>query len=252
MFIGPHLAHFLKLCQQLTDLDTLRYLLESTTLAMGFDLFALSHHIDFAGPPSDAIVMMNYPEAWIEAALENRYYVDDPIHAASARSATGFAWSEMSSLMMLSRRQRTIMEEARKFDLCEGFTVPVHIPGEYRGTCSFVRNSDLPVDEQTRGAAYLAGLFAFEGARRLIRMRRGQGDQSIGIPRLSQRQLECLSLVAGGLGDCGIARALNLSVPTVHQHIREAMRRYGVTKRPQLIARALFDGQITYEASKRR
>jgi LuxR family quorum-sensing system transcriptional regulator CciR len=252
MHLGPNLAHFLSVCQQLRDLDTLRYLLESITHAMGFEKFALSHHIDFAGPPSDAIVMMNYDEGWIETALERQYYLNDPIHVASAKCATGFLWRDETSLIALSKRQKEILAEASRFGLSDGYTVPIHIPGEYRGTCTFAGRSLEGIENSILGTAHLAGVFAFEGARRLIRLRRGEGDASVGIPSLSQRQLECVSLVAAGMGDCEIARVLNLSVPTVHQHIEEAMRRYGVAKRPQLVARALFDGQITYDTSRRR
>jgi LuxR family quorum-sensing system transcriptional regulator CciR len=234
------------------DEASLRDLLIETTAALGFEQFALNHHVDLAGPPEDAISLMNYDSDWVEMAISKRFHIDDPIHAASTRTAIGFLWADVPRMLPLSRRQRDTLEAAKSFGLCEGFTVPIHVPGEYRGTCSFGARSLDRVPKQSLAAAQLVGAFAFEAARRIMRSRAGEIAIRTGIPRLSPRQLDCVVLVARGKGDWEISRLLNLSEATVHQHIGEACRRYDVAKRTQLVVRALFDGQITFNDTIRR
>ena len=251
MYIGPLLTSFLNDCRLITDEFELRDLLAETTLSLGFEQFALVNHVDLAGPPVGAMVLMSYNESWVERAISKRYFVDDPIHAASTRTVTGFLWRDVPRMLALSNRQKRILDEARAFGLCEGLTVPVHSPGEYRGTCSFGARVLTDLSTNMLGSAQLVATFAFEAARRLLRDRwRRPGDAPV-VPVLSPRQLDCVALVACGRGDAEIAHILGLSEPTVHQHIVEAMRRYGVHKRPQLVVRALFDGQICFRESMR-
>jgi len=251
MFIDPKLSDFVRDCLAIRDEFHLRDLLGSITRSLGFEQFALVNHVDLAGPPSGAMVLMSYDDGWVERAISNRYFVDDPIHAASTKTVTGFLWRDVPRMLELSHRQKRILEEARGFGLCEGLTVPVHAPGEYRGTCSFGRRALIDLSSGLLGAAQMVAMFAFEAAHRLLRSRWPHPDGLPAVPVLSRRQLECIALVACGRGDAEIAHLLGISEPTVHQHINEAMRRYGVHKRPQLVVRALFDGQICFRDSVR-
>lgn len=249
MFLGPRLTAFMTECNLVTDEFDLKGLLDEMTRSLGFEQFALVNHVDLAGPPQGAMVLMSYDEAWVGRSLERLYYVDDPVHAASIRTLTGFLWRDIPRMLALSRRQHRILEEARSFGLCEGLTVPVHSPGEYRGSCSFGARSISAVTANTLGGAQLVAMFAFEAARRLLRLRWGDTAKIGAVPALSPRQLDCIALIACGKADGEIAIILGVSEPTVHQHIREAMRRYGVYKRTQLVVRALFDGQICFRSS---
>lgn len=245
MFIGSELTRFFDDCRNLADEEELRLILADMTRRLGFEQFALNHHVDLVGPPTDAIMLMNYDPAWIDRSLSQGYHLDDPVHAASARSAFGFAWHDVPFMIRMSGRQRKILDEARAYGLRDGFTVPVHVPGEYRGTCSFgAHHVDLTLERKIM--AQLVGVGAFESARRLVNRRRGGRPQP--IPRLSQRQLDCMALVALGKSDDVIGQLLGRAPSTVHQHVGEAMRRYSVSTRVQLIVRALFDGQIVFNS----
>lgn len=246
MFIDPVLSDFVRNCLEVTDEFHLRDSLGGITRSLGFEQFALVSHVDLAGPPRGAMVLMSYDDRWVERAIANRYFVDDPIHAASTGMVTGFLWRDVPKMLTLSSRQKLILDEARGFGLCDGLTVPLHAPGEYRGTCSFGNQSLIDVSAGLLGAAQMVAMFAFEAARRLLRGQWHQPGSVPLVPVLSRRQLDCVALVACGRGDGEIAYLLGISVPTVHQHINEAMRRYGVHKRPELVVRALFDGQICY------
>lgn len=230
---------------EIQDEDRLRSHLEACTWDLGFEQFAMGHHVDLLGPPQHAIRITNYEPEWVERALSERFFVQDPIHWASTRTAAGFLWSDVPAMIDLTQRQRHILEAARAYGLREGYTVPVHVPGEFRGTCSFAAMSMNGMRANTLPIAHLVGTYAFEAARRIMRSRRGI-DNRAGIPELTERQRDSLVLVARGKGDPEIGALLGISARTAHEHVENVRRAYGNAQRPLLIARALFDGQISF------
>jgi DNA-binding NarL/FixJ family response regulator len=58
-----------------------------------------------------------------------------------------------------------------------------------------------------------------------------------GKPLLTPRQTRILQLVAAGSSDRDVARALGLSVRTVHTHLQHMYRTLGVSSRTEALAR---------------
>jgi LuxR family quorum-sensing system transcriptional regulator CciR len=88
--------------------------------------------------------------------------------------------------------------------------------------------------------------FTFEAARRIARDGLEKVSPSSNVRSLTQRQLDCVVLVGRGKSDWDISRLLGISDQTVHQHVEEAKRRYGVASRTQLVVRALYNSQLTF------
>ena len=63
---------------------------------------------------------------------------------------------------------------------------------------------------------------------------------------MTPRQLDCVMLVAQGKSDWEIGQVLGISESTVHKHIEDAKRRFGVCTRVQLVVRSLFDSQLSF------
>ena len=55
-----------------------------------------------------------------------------------------------------------------------------------------------------------------------------------------------MALVAQGKGDREIGRLLGISDATVHKHIEDAKRRFGVSTRIQLVVRSLADARLSF------
>jgi LuxR family quorum-sensing system transcriptional regulator CciR len=241
---------FVKQANRLSRLADLADLLTDAAAALGFDYVALVHHIHLTAPgrAEEAVQVVNYPEAWHAVVNAKGYFHDDPVLAACERSAAAFLWSELPRLMPMSDRQIEILNSAVSCGLAEGFTVPVSVPGEFIGSCSFGLAAGREVPREALPAAQYVGCFAFEAARRIRRIERDRLSLRAGDPhhRLTQRQFDCLVLAAQGKSDWHIAQLLGISPDTVHQHIETAKRRYGVASRTQLVVRALFDSQITF------
>jgi LuxR family quorum-sensing system transcriptional regulator CciR len=243
---------FIEKANETTEVGGLGSLLEDTGKALGFDYFALvHHHINLNSTTPDTIHVFNYPEAWVGTIIEQGYFRDDPMLAASEKSAMGFLWTDIGKIIALSSRHREILRAAGQNGMGEGFTIPANVPGEFHGSCSFGTRFGRTVDPRILPTAHYIGCFAFEAARKILRSRAAQGSSNplVGaVPELTQRQLDCLVLAARGKSDYDIGKLLGISWQTVHKHMEHAKRRYNVSSRRELILRSLYDCKLSYAA----
>jgi LuxR family quorum-sensing system transcriptional regulator CciR len=224
--------------QSLTDIGLI---LKDATRSLQFDHYALAQRI--SSTRLGVLRLSDFPDHWVEQLVGDRLIADDPVLLASSRQVTPFAWSNLPALLPMTGRQRAYMAAARNAGLSDGFTVPIHIPGQASGLVSFVVGSDAGLPSDTLPAAQYLACFAFEAARRLRLSDRGVDEQH---PRLTQRQLDCLVLAARGKSNWVAGQLLGLSAGTVHKYLEAAKQRYGVSSRTELVVRALYDGHINF------
>lgn len=237
---------FVREANRATRRDDLHGLLDGVVRELGFDYFSVVQHVDVrAVAPADYIHLVNFPEAWRQMVMARGYFADDPVHVACQKTATGFLWSSTGQIITLTPRQIEILSAAAAEGLGDGFAVPIHLPGELGGSCSFGLRLGREAPHEALPVMQYVGCFAFEAARRIHRSDRGRAGLS-GPPKLTGRQLDCMVLAAAGSTDSQIAGRLGISEKTVHQHVEEAKHRYGVSTRTLLVVRALFDGQLTF------
>ena len=236
---------FVGACAGFDDMASLRDAVQSSCCELGFDFFAIIHHIRFGKPSNDKVRLTNYPIEWI-AKLRESQQLQEPVLRAAERTSTGFLWSRLEDHVPLGEREKKYLKRAMRFGLGEGFTVPNHIPGETPGSCHFAvrRRDDLP--EHNLPAAQALGCFAFEAARRLIQKTRQPCHEYLPMAPLTDRQRDCLLFAARGKSDTVIAQILNIRPRTVNEHIEAAKRRYLVATRAQLIVRALLRSEICF------
>lgn len=233
---------FVQELSSITDESELKSILEELSRDMGFRYFALTHHVDIQDAPTEAVRIHNYPSGWVEYFDRHKLGVSDPVHRASQLTSIAFPWSNLPRMIQLSQRDHDVLDLAGASGIGDGFTIPAHIPGEANGSCSFATAAGEALPECRLGAAHLAGAFAFEAARRLRCVRANE----VPLPRLTDRQRDCLVWAARGKSDWEIGRILGIGQETVIQHLKTARERYGAVKRTQLTVRALFDGTISF------
>lgn len=237
--------HFIAASRAAASTDELRAIMEPMAREMGFDFYALFQHVkSFSWKQKKALAISNFPRGWIDYFIENRFSADDPIHLASYRTGVGFAFEQIPSLITISDKQQRIMEASRRAGLTDGFCVPAHVPGETNGTCTFVVREGAELPRANLPMAQLVGSFAYEAARQLA-LREGGLERQEPKP-LTTRQLECVALVGRGKSDWEIAQILGIREDTVTDHINEARRRVGVSRRAELPIHALFRGDLTF------
>jgi DNA-binding CsgD family transcriptional regulator len=235
--------------EQARTSDDLHAAIGAIAMELGFDYFALTHHVDIVQPRQTTMRLHNYPARWADFFDGNHLAVTDPVHRASHVTSVGFTWSELPRLIAMTPGDRMILALARREGLGEGFTVPAHVPGEARGSCSFACPAGRALPTRILPLAQLAGAFAFEGARRMWRSKALGAEPR---PVMTDRQRDCLLWVARGKTDWEISRIFGISPETVVRHIKQARERYGVEKRTSLLVRALFDGTISFTDIFRR
>jgi LuxR family quorum-sensing system transcriptional regulator CciR len=209
---------------------------------LGFDYFGIVHHLPYGEPLVGRVGLHCYPEEWV-ARVRDMGRPPDPVHRAAERTACGFRWDRMDTVISVTARERAHLSEAARHGIGAGFTVPNHVPGEAPGSASFGLRAGRALPERNLAAAQALGNFAFEAARRLVRA--GGPKWIVAVP-LSERQRDCVLLVARGNSDGAIARRLGLKPRTINEHVEAAKRRYGVATRSQLVVQALLRGEIAF------
>lgn len=234
-------AEFVAASQDITSIAELDDLLVAAATDLGFAFHALVQHGKPARRPQPRLALLDYPGSWQERFDAGGHYRIDPVQRACRTQLLGFAWSDLGALVRLTPRQRDILEESRRHGIGEGFTVPIHLPGERAASCSFATRAGVALPAHNLIAAQLLGQFGFEACRRLGRQRARPPE------RLSPRQRECVLLVAQGKTDWEIARILDLSEETVTKYLNAARARFDVSRRTQLAIVALHEGEIGFD-----
>ncbi|HEX8124564.1 MAG TPA: LuxR family transcriptional regulator [Allosphingosinicella sp.] len=234
---------FVTAAPKAASMADLRGLIESAVHELGFDYFAIVHHVLFGRPEDEHVRLTNYPLEWVGYVREMAK-LTDPVVRAAERMSSGFKWDQLDSLLSVTPAEAEYMRAAARHGICQGYTVPNHVPGETFGSCNFSVRAAKPFPDASISAAQALGSFAFEAARKLVRQR--PGEIYFQPAPLSDRQRECLLFVARGKSDSVIADLLAIRPKTVNEHIEAAKRRYSVATRSQLLVRALFRSEICF------
>lgn len=219
---------------------------------MGFDIITLFHHVDISNDSlswdhmrrGDHVGMTTCPPSWAEHYRDRNFVKVDPRVLATRQTVSPFCTQDMGSLISITSPQRDVIESQRRFDLGDGFTIPLHFPGEPCGSFTFSVRSGRELPTQNFSMALWIGITAFQAARALV-IKARNGGRAAAPARLTERQLQCTILVGRGLSEGSIAKRLGVSRETVKRHLKEGRRALGVKKSVQLVTESLHAGHIT-------
>jgi LuxR family quorum-sensing system transcriptional regulator CciR len=235
---GEIVAEFARVARVVEDRDQLRQAFGATVRALGFEHFALQGQ-------GARLLLADLPANWIFRPDPER----DVVFAAAAHSLSPFLWSDIPRLTPLTPADARTVEGAPP-----GFAVPLHgspfssglaaPPGlaearGFAGCCSFLMRKGGVLPAENFAAAHYIATLAFEAAARVERVQPPR-------PRLTPRQRDCMVLAAQGKSDWEIGRLLGISESTVHKHIEDAKRRFGVSTRIQLVVRGLAEARLSF------
>jgi DNA-binding CsgD family transcriptional regulator len=235
---------FIELCRRGAAAAELAAVFRRELGAFGFRFFSCCSHVDPLRPPRGAVILHNYPAEWMRAFSELDFYYIDPVFQYANRSTTPFFWDADEFRAELTAPQLEIMEEARRYGIEHGYTVPIHAPrspGAYRASCSVVPDP-AAASADSYLAVQLMACYMYSAL-----SREAEADPGSCVSRgLTRRERQCLELAAQGKSDWVAGRILGISERTVHNHIEHAKRRLGVATRVQAIVHALLSRQIAF------
>lgn len=213
---------FIEYCEDQTSADAVgeHFLVEMSGL--GFPYVALASHVDPLAPPSDAVMVLRYPEAWVAHFSAEEYQRFDPVFDYASRQFMPFRWTEGRFLARLSKQQMTVLAEGREAGLEGGATIPIRGSDALPASCSLIPDPG-GVDPENFKLAHAMAVYAHERARRIKAK-----EISARSPPLTKRERECLVLVARGESDWEIGKILGVSASAVNRTVErgeEAARR---------------------------
>ena len=104
---------------------------------LGFDHFALSLEMRSTSYDAPGLLLHDYPDEWAKVYIAFDLAGQDPVRRACDKTITGFAWDWLDELVPLTRGDRQMLGVGRECGIGNGYTVPRHLPGVGRGTCTF-------------------------------------------------------------------------------------------------------------------
>ncbi|HKU07835.1 MAG TPA: LuxR family transcriptional regulator [Bradyrhizobium sp.] len=239
---------FLKALAATGTREELADLMAAVTRDFGFRHYALIHHSDLRGRPAGHVDIKDYPAAVSERIVDQGTWRRDPVIRGCLFAEHAFLWSDLPRIIEIDRRDREALQLGIREGLNEGITVPYTVLGETTGSCTFAGIRDPGRAERLLGVAQIAGIFAFQAAKRIS----GEMPRIHSPPRLHPRPRECIVLAGRGKSNKEIARSLALAPRTVDGYLSEARRLFDAHDRTELVIAAILAGEVGLDEVRRR
>lgn len=215
--------------------------------ALGEAVRALGFHHHLLQGADGGVWLADMPVGWHPPPP-----AQDAILAAAARSPLPFLWSDIGRLIGPTPLQRAGLDSAAMAGIGAAVTMPFHRggdgengnPGVFAGCCSLAMQGGAALPPESLAAGHYVAAVAFGAGERLRGL--GLSDEAETAPRLTPRQRDCVVLVARGKSDWEVGQLLGISESTVHKHIEDAKRRFGVSTRIQLVVQSLFEAKLAF------
>ena len=224
-----------------TSRAALRDVLAAVSKAMRFRFFALTYHPGRGGRDIGDLRDHNYPHEWEESYDRRQLGLSDPIHRASNLHAAGFRWRDAPTIVPYTERDLAMLDEARRFGIEDGFTVPTNVPGERPGCVTFVTGDGDIFPEDMLLFAEGFGHLAFQRIRTIEGHRR-----VIGKPVVTDRHLEIVVLIGRDKTNGEIGELLGIKEDTVMKHVATICGRFHALRRTSLPMRAVLGGLLSF------
>jgi LuxR family transcriptional regulator, activator of conjugal transfer of Ti plasmids len=226
--------NFIDCLSSASDLDALRDTMSKAASALDLSCFA---YLSIPHRPDTAPRLIStYPSTWTEHYLERRYERFDPVIIRALSNRKPFKWGLGLGPTTSTKPQRELFEEAARFGIRCGFTIPIHDNRGPIAAVTFAANERRPqfercIDEHGRVLQLMAMYFHAHARRKLV------PDRVVDGVALSPRELECLEWAAQGKTAWETGRILGISRHTTATYLENAKTKLGVRTIVQAVAR---------------
>jgi LuxR family transcriptional activator of conjugal transfer of Ti plasmids len=216
--------------------DTLTLRSAMNDIAIAFDLGTFAYlFVPKRGDRSPRLIS-TYPTGWIDHYLASGYDRVDPVIDQARHVAEPFQWGRETWCNGLAEEQIQVLEEALRFGIRAGFTIPIHDPLTGVAAVTFVadqhpRRFSRCISRHRSVLHLLAILFHSRARLKFL------PNRCVGGVLLSPREHECLEWSARGKSAWEIGRILEISRRTAAFHLDNARMKLDVRTLAQAIAK---------------
>jgi DNA-binding CsgD family transcriptional regulator len=231
---------FLQTCQNAETVEALDQAFAEVLAQFGFDTFGFVELHVPGRPIAPRLRFGRTDREWDLEYWRRRLHRIDPVVPYLFTAVRPFSWSDIEDWQATPERRR-LFGEARDAGAGEGLIIPIH--GAI-GETHLVKltTPETRVDPAVRPTLHaIAQVYAAQG-RALLEA--GPEPRHPPPPPLTEREIDCLSLVAAGKSDWDIGAILGISPNTVHTLVERAKRRLGVKTRAQAALTATLKGWL--------
>jgi DNA-binding CsgD family transcriptional regulator len=209
---------------------------------MDFGIITAAIAVDRPGQPALYEMVGNTPETYQTVSGDPDIVKRDPVIKRMKAVSTPFTYNQA---LYANNDAGDIWERMAPFGFKTGVAMALHLPHGRHFLLGVDRDDPLPDDDEkmTRLLAdlQLLAVHAQEAAMRVLLPAPVTPEQ---IPKLTPREREVLLWTKEGKSAWAVGEILSMSEATVNFHIRNVMRKFGVSGKHMAILRAISLGLI--------
>jgi DNA-binding CsgD family transcriptional regulator len=188
-----------------------------------------------------------WPESFRKFYVSSGLIRRDPLVDTLRRRRLPFTWSELRRDRRLSLRVSEALQKYADNGWTEGLAVPIS-RGDHRFGLVSLACQRRSLSAKEKSLLTMLSVCFHE------RMRNFAPKHGFALPPvgLSNREIECLRLIARGDTDRDVGRKLGISSLTVHEYVEKAKKKLKVSSRTEAIAIAVSLAIVTPDGSSAR
>ncbi len=203
------------------------------------EIFACGE-VDLAVKERTVFFVIEWPDEWRNFYLSSGFVSHDPVVAALAYRQGPFTWSELRIDRQLSLAGSEALQRLSNHGWTEGLVVPIPRGGSRYGLVSLAGKGRHFTPAEKSLIALLSICF-HEHVRAMA--------PAYGFPvppaGLTEREIQCLALIARGRSDRTVGVQLGIAQSTAHEYLENAKRKLKARTRAEAVALAVSLGIIT-------
>jgi LuxR family transcriptional regulator len=239
--------HFMVVIREVPDCQTLTAELERLLASYGFKYYCVFSNPKPIENAEQLIVAANWPAAWVERYVAQKYIIVDPTIRYLLRTNRSFAWHEAVDAYRDNphyKRMKRMMADGKENGLASGYIFPAFSRTGLVGATTIGGPKDI--DLSPVEIALLETAFREAFLRYLELRKEGRAAAvSLGLDMsMTHREIQSLSFLAEGLTSGEIAQVLNVSPNTVDWYVNSLQAKLGARNRNQAVAMGFRMGLI--------
>ena len=235
---AEQILEFSERCERAISNDQLCALTQSLVRPLGYTAVASGRLGEIH--PSEAMHFHNWNADWMAHYVRMGFMRVDPVPNWAMQSGMPITVAELRRRLPKGHPAHAVLNDAAHYGYTGGYVIPQRSADNTMGLVSIVGDAD-PQTPAERALLRTLAAIVFERAETLAG-RTGISVLPMPIPKLSDRETECLKHLVHGLATDEIARRMDVSEATIRFHTANLRTKTASRNRAELVKFALVAG----------